>query len=352
MMKKTIVILIGLLIFSLNVFASPIKRIVFFGDSLTDNGNLYKTLLWIIPKSPPYYSGRFSNGPVWSDWISDYFLRKYNVDSLNYAVGGATTVSHNLFSGHVPYRLDQEINHYLFQSTIYYGKRSESLFVFWIGANDYIDGQNDIDAAVSAVVNKIAANVNSLIKHGGKYFLIINLPDLAKAPFAKAVSFSDNLHALSVAHNLKLSAAVRQLQTEHPDIKISYFDVNAFFSDIATNIEQYNQKYGTHLKNMSEACWKGGYTLQDPQQHSVDSLSHELHHRMNTSDSYSMAQTILHSKDLAEVYRIQQLAAAGVTPCEVPDAYAFWDAVHPTRVVHKIISDVITQKLLDEKFVD
>ena len=40
------------------------EQIVVFGDSLSDNGNQYKNTGQ--PPSPPYYNGRFSNGPTWS----------------------------------------------------------------------------------------------------------------------------------------------------------------------------------------------------------------------------------------------------------------------------------------------
>jgi phospholipase/lecithinase/hemolysin len=36
------------------------QRIVFFGDSLTDDGNLPEP----FRPDPPYVGGRFSNGPV------------------------------------------------------------------------------------------------------------------------------------------------------------------------------------------------------------------------------------------------------------------------------------------------
>src|SRR5690242_20274022 len=42
-----------------------------FGDSLTDNGNLFALTRAIqpVPPSPPYFDGRFSNGPVWVEQL-------------------------------------------------------------------------------------------------------------------------------------------------------------------------------------------------------------------------------------------------------------------------------------------
>ncbi|MHC4946335.1 MAG: hypothetical protein ACYTG7_25250, partial [Planctomycetota bacterium] len=36
-----------------------------FGDSLTDTGNTFALTGGSFPLSPPYFDGRFSDGPVW-----------------------------------------------------------------------------------------------------------------------------------------------------------------------------------------------------------------------------------------------------------------------------------------------
>ena len=38
--------------------------LVLFGDSLTDVGNVYHQTFGISPQSPPYFQGRYSNGPL------------------------------------------------------------------------------------------------------------------------------------------------------------------------------------------------------------------------------------------------------------------------------------------------
>ena len=56
-------------LFSGIVAATPLQNIVVFGDSLSDNGNLYEIMKHQLPQSPPYYKGRFSNGPVWVEHL-------------------------------------------------------------------------------------------------------------------------------------------------------------------------------------------------------------------------------------------------------------------------------------------
>ena len=77
--------------------AQSYDRIVVFGDSLSDNGNLYAATGGTTPLSPPYYQGRFSNGPVFTELLG-FTVGRYtagaSVDgSVNYAFGGARTDS-------------------------------------------------------------------------------------------------------------------------------------------------------------------------------------------------------------------------------------------------------------------
>src|SRR4029079_5572960 len=118
------------------LFAQP-SELVFFGDSLTDNGNLYNTSLKFIPKDPPYYSGRFSDGPVWADYMSSYFNKKYGTQTQNYAVGGATVVSRSIFDGALPYHLKYEVNRYIKSKSP--TNKDSVLYLLWLGANDYMD---------------------------------------------------------------------------------------------------------------------------------------------------------------------------------------------------------------------
>lgn len=351
---RKIIIFIGLLLFSVNVLADPVKKIVYFGDSLTDNGNLHRVLLNAMPKSPPYYQGRFSNGPVWSDVVSGYFYNKYNIASDNFAVGGATAVFRNPFKGNLPYCLEQEVNHYVFQTI--FKDRKNVLYVIWIGANDYTGGQNDVEGTTNAVVNKIMGAIDKLMSHGAHQFLVMNLPDLSQAPFAKSSGLADNVHTLSMIHNQKLAQALDALKQSQPGVQVTLFDIASIFEEMQTNVEKYNKKYNKFIKNTSESCWTGGYTLAKAKHNDIENLTAALRKTLlkptvdsTPTDPKALAEHLLSSPDTAESYRVEQLAAKGGKACEFPDAYAFWDKVHPTRVVHEILGNLIIEKLLAEK---
>ncbi|KAJ9075901.1 hypothetical protein DSO57_1031228 [Entomophthora muscae] len=72
--------------------ARHIKSLVVFGDELSDTGNLFKATNFTTPDPNYFFQGRFSNGPVWSDFIQNVTV----LDSVaNFAVGGATAMTTN-----------------------------------------------------------------------------------------------------------------------------------------------------------------------------------------------------------------------------------------------------------------
>jgi outer membrane lipase/esterase len=50
--------------FSASLSAQNFDQIYVFGDSLSDDGNLFKADGGVYPASPPYFNGRFSNSPI------------------------------------------------------------------------------------------------------------------------------------------------------------------------------------------------------------------------------------------------------------------------------------------------
>ena len=49
--------------------AGPYSAIYAFGDSLSDVGNVFLGTGGAEP-APPYFAGRFSNGPIWLDYLA------------------------------------------------------------------------------------------------------------------------------------------------------------------------------------------------------------------------------------------------------------------------------------------
>ena len=87
-MKSSIIVLF--ICFFMNVaMASPIRQVIMFGDSLSDTENLYEKMYHRFPASPPYYEGRFSNGPLWIEHVmAHYYSNDSRLRLSNYAMAG------------------------------------------------------------------------------------------------------------------------------------------------------------------------------------------------------------------------------------------------------------------------
>ena len=127
--------------------ASTFSELVAFGTSMTDSGNVAiaspAILGFSAPPSPPYYMGRFTNGPTWLDVLADKLGVERPMPSLsggtNYAWGGATTGSIDNTSGVVD--MDDQVATYLSERT----PSGNELFVISgvAAANDFAEGQQD-----------------------------------------------------------------------------------------------------------------------------------------------------------------------------------------------------------------
>src|ERR1043165_7474947 len=89
---------LGLSLVPVLATAGPFRGVVVFGDSLSDSGNVFAAtkpvLAKAIPVSPPYFQGRFSNGPVWVAILAEQLglpLRPFLQGDTNFAFGGAAT---------------------------------------------------------------------------------------------------------------------------------------------------------------------------------------------------------------------------------------------------------------------
>jgi phospholipase/lecithinase/hemolysin len=328
---------------------APFNKIVFFGDSLSDDGNLYAYDFNYMPKSPPYFEGRFSNRYVWSDLITESFAKDYGVTKDNFAFGGETVILHNPAHGFLPYTLWMSRTSYLVRTA--YQDRSKTLFIIWIGGNDYLHDSVDVEGLSTEVVENIRATIESLIYRGGMNFLIVNLPDLGDTPLARQYALTDLLHKFTVKHNEKLAAAIDEITNSYKNININLYDVYTLFNDLHKNVAYYNKKYNLKLNNLTEACWKGGYTLKYSRT-TEESIVADIEKQWkmksykssNGLTAHELANYISTSPDLLETYNVAKGAANGtISPCVNPESYVFWDGIHPSRITHMMFADGISK---------
>lgn len=355
---KFVIILTAVLSFVFNftnAFADDLPsfhKIVFFGDSLSDRGNLYHADYNYLPKSPPYYQGRFSNGQVWSELTAAYYADSNKIPSANFAYGGETAIFHSPIHGYLPYSLTASIDAYLV-GTIFHD-RSQTLYFVWIGANDYLKGAKDPNAMTDKVVANIKGSIEKLAYHGGANFIVINLPDLGRTPYAQTTD-AQALSTLTQMHNAKLAAAVTEIQQDYPSIHIKLFDMNKVFSDFVNDPAQFDKEHNINVTDVQDACWGGGYTTRSTaldNQSTTQQIATDLQLHINNNpqkvvvdasqnqnlDVDGFANYIASTPALMETYKVGD---GELHPCSNPDQYMFWDHLHPTAVVHGAISKLM-----------
>lgn len=313
--------------FSPRVVAAQLKfsKLYVFGDSLSDIGNVYNItkaansiepgITAVDPPSPPYYEGRYSNGPNWVDDLSSALGLKIVPSTeltvgapvttsiqLNYNYGGATANQsvdfafasagsglNNASSPQLPGILKEVQS---FTDDLKVANQSadpKSLYIVWEGGlNDYGSGAYNNPAQPTTNIVQV---VTSLYNAGARNILVINEPNLGKIPFAAAAgsTYANYLTQLSLETNRELNIKLNNLRPTLSNINLIYLDNNALFqSSLATP-----SAFG--FTNVTSPCL------------------------IRTGSSFSI--------------------------CENPNNYLFWDDRHPTAAAYSQTASLALQTL-------
>ena len=200
-----------------------IDRLIVFGDSLSDSkGRMFEKTHHIFPSYSQYYEGRFTNGFVWSDFLSSpSFLKK---ETINFSEGGSTSASYSCFNvvGDFLSNLDKQMKSY--------SPSNKDLAIFLLGANDYITLHK---SNVVTVVEQQIDDIEQILSRGVKNILVMGLPDLSATPSAKLSDDKEIMKDATVAHNALLQSKVNELNKAYPKSNVFYFDTFSAFNKIA-----------------------------------------------------------------------------------------------------------------------
>ncbi|MBV8464471.1 MAG: thermolabile hemolysin, partial [Burkholderiales bacterium] len=139
---------------------STINKVVAFGDSLSDNQNMYNESDWLLPNRSSYYIGHFSNGYNWVEYMSqDLGLPVYD-----WAVGGAGVTTQDLV---IPGVVEQvnSWQQYMTQAPNY--NPQNTLFTMLIGGNDLVN----YNKSVADVISGEQTALQNLINAGARNIL-------------------------------------------------------------------------------------------------------------------------------------------------------------------------------------
>lgn len=260
------VLILGLgFVSSADAQRATFQSMVVFGDSLSDVGNDFLFTQHLIDQGVPlpapipfatrYADGRFTNGPVWVDYIAeDLHVRLQPSQagigaagngSFSFAYGGAGSQDGlNPTPGGFPVPgLRAQVNEYV-GWLAGQGRSADprALYVVWSGANDYLLG---LTTDVAQVVGDLAAAVRALYGAGARTIVLANLPDLGEIPLANAPGVdAAALSALTRAHNETLAAALDDLDATLSGLRIYRVDVYRLFKVVLGDPGKYGFSTG------------------------------------------------------------------------------------------------------------
>ncbi len=200
--------------------ASPYSNVFVYGDSLSDTGNIYNASGHTIPLSPPYYNGRFSNGPL----AVEYLANSLHSPLTSFAWGGATTGIGDSGDGGTQTTLGSlglpgmllQVEDSLASVAPF---ASTSLFVVWGGPDDFITG-GTVAQGVADELEIVAA----LQGVGATHILVPGMPDLGLTP-----AYYGNPSATAFSY-----AFDQALQANLPH-GVTYFDTFGFMHVVVSN---------------------------------------------------------------------------------------------------------------------
>jgi uncharacterized protein YhjY with autotransporter beta-barrel domain/phospholipase/lecithinase/hemolysin len=231
--------------------AQTVDRIVAFGDSYADDGNLFELLG--IPRPAPYPQGRFSDSTNFVDTMSQIL----QVPVANFAIGGAFTGNGNINGPGIPGFVTE------YQSFLAGGGpaafprvsgtfNANDLVVVSIGGNDarayersqgLNPSQAQINALLAGVPAQAAARVaetttgfNALIGAGARNFTFL-AGDVGRLPEVNGLAIAQVGSAYATAYNNGMRAQLATYAGQ--GVIVNYVDLNRIGDRVAANLPAY-----------------------------------------------------------------------------------------------------------------
>ena len=297
-----------------------------------------------IPISPRdhYDNGRWSNGLVWPEYLARN-LKLVGADARpgnmpaeqrpNYIndshagswslclgdkalaitdiVGNIKELAKNMVKGSlIPPCLELILKGFLYRHKSF---QPDDFVVVFYGGNDYLNRfQNPL-----LVVDAQSQMIEEMIDRGAKHIAWLNMPDLSPTPrFSTGVysPYAGEVSALIDQHNLLLRNEWQRLSKKHSDdgVNLTFVDASKIFTDMM-----------------------------------IERLSYGL----IVDDKPCSTFPIPGLDVLVKNDPVESEGATSGSICSNPDEYVFWDTVHPSSKVHKVIADKACELLRNNNYV-
>ncbi|MFS0736682.1 autotransporter domain-containing protein [Sphingomonas sp. 1P06PA] len=203
-------------------------RVVAFGDSYADIGNLFRLTGQPVPAVYP--TGRFSGGTNFVDTLSTY----YGTPQVNYAIGGSQAGSTNVVAPGVPGFQQQ------WQSFVGTGQSfgARDLLAVSIGGNDArayrLSGGTlaGVDAAATVVAAQASAGINALVGRGART-VVFTAGDVGQLPEAIGQANASIGTAFSRAYNSRMQSTLSTIAAS--GVTVAYVDITTIGDVVRAN---------------------------------------------------------------------------------------------------------------------
>ncbi|HEY0778811.1 MAG TPA: SGNH/GDSL hydrolase family protein [Gemmatirosa sp.] len=239
----------------------PFTSLTFFGDSYSDTGNAYLLTLGLEPPSPPYATGRFSNGPIWVDYFAQALGRPSGATpafltraaSGDYAVASARTTG-SLIS------TQAQIGSYLSRLGTTPGTVTDptGLYALFAGGDDLRDAGSIADAATrqaaaATAARNVVTQAGLLAASGARDVLLFSLPSLGATPEAQGIAGRPAIDdQLASTFDATLAAGLAGLHHAYGATTFFDFRLDNLFANILHDAANGGSLYG--LTNVSTPC--------------------------------------------------------------------------------------------------
>ncbi|MBG7615250.1 autotransporter domain-containing protein [Brevundimonas sp. BAL450] len=267
--------------------AQSYDRLVVFGDSLSDNGNLFGFTGGTQPPAAFYWQGRFSNGRVFTELLGfDATGFGTTAGSVNYAFGGARTDA-----AMSPPGMQVQLQAYLANGGTF---GSGDLVSVLGGANNIFQALGMISTVPMAdplgyltlesidAANEITGLVNAIAGAGAGTVLVSNLPSLAATPQFRGGPAQNLSGGATSTFNAALRQGLFTAAAANANSNIILMDLETASAFFAANPGLFG------VTNATDACFN---------------------------------QTTF-------------------TVCANPDSYFYFDGVHPTATGHRALANL------------
>ena len=251
------------------VLADSFNSVVVYGDSLSDNGNLFAAT---GQPGAPYFDGRRSNGPV----AVEQLATGLGLPLHDFAWIGATTGLGNFADGGTPtsfgaFGLPGMQTELAGTAGLLGPFLSDGLFVVWGGPNDFLS-PSPLDATPSAIiargVSDLVGIVTTLQGLGAKHILVPGMPDLGLTPFVQGLGEGAQFSAITNAFNAALAASLPEGAT--------YFDTATLLRSMVADPSAFG------FTDVTDPCFDGITVCANPDQY----LFWDSFHPTTATDSF------------------------------------------------------------------